>query len=245
MTRHMPGQPKVSAIVSAFKSERFLRGCLDDLEAQTMAGSLEIVVVDSGSPERERDIVAEYVERFDNIIWVRTPFTETVYGAWNRAIMMASGEYLTSANTDDRHSANAFELMASALDKHTEAGLAYAGYKISTVENETFASNTSIEEFMPLPYDRTMLLGGYCFPGPQPMWRRTLHEQFGLFDERFHSAGDLEFWLRISRSTRFLRVPEVLGLYLRYAGSAEHRDQSVSQGEAQSVLAAYAQTATK
>lgn len=230
---------KVSAIVSAFKAERFLRGCLDDLEAQTIADSLEIVVVDSGSPERERDIVAEYLDRYDNILSVRTPYTETVYGAWNRAILMASGEYVTSANTDDRHRADAFEVMTRALDEHTDAGLAYAGYKVSTVENETFEGSTSTEEFMPAEYNRRMLLGGYCFPGPQPMWRRGLHGQFGLFEEQFKSAGDLEFWLRISQGTSFLRVPEVLGLYLRYAESAEHRDQSVSQGEAQSILAAY------
>jgi glycosyltransferase involved in cell wall biosynthesis len=235
----MPPRYKVSAIVSAFKSERFLRGCLDDLEAQTIADRLEIVIVDSGSPERERDIIAEYVERFDNIVSIRTPYTETVYGAWNRAILMSGGEYITNANTDDRHRVDALEVMARTLDKNPDAGLVYAGYKTTGVANETFEKNTSTAEFLPDDYSRIRLAGGYCFPGPQPMWRSSLHNEYGLFDAELKSAGDLEYWLRISEGTTFMRVPEILGLYLSHPESAEHRDESLSAREAQMVLGHY------
>ena len=39
----------VSAIVSTYNSEKFIRGCLEDLENQTIADKLEIIVVNSGS----------------------------------------------------------------------------------------------------------------------------------------------------------------------------------------------------
>ena len=225
---------KVTAIVSAFKSERFLRGCLDDLEAQSIADRLEIIVINSGSPQGEHAIVTEYIQRYDNIVYIRTPWTEGLYAAWNRGVLMASGEYLTSANTDDRHRPDALEVLARSLDDHPEACLAYAGYRITLAENETFDENTSAEAFMPQRYDRRMLRRGYCFPGPQPMWRRVLHDEFGLFDESYRSAGDLEFWLRVSkprgaarlrpnwRRDRFLLVPETLGLYLKAQTSLEH-----------------------
>jgi glycosyltransferase involved in cell wall biosynthesis len=238
---------KVTAIVSAYKSERFLKGCLDDLEAQTIADQLEIIVINSGSPENEHAIVTEYIERYDNIVYVRTPWTEGVYAAWNRGVLMARGEYLTNANTDDRHRRDALEMLSRALDEHPEACLTYAGYQLTRTENETFDKNTSTETFMPLKYGRARLLMGYCFPGPQPMWRRSLHDEFGLFDEGYRSAGDLEFWMRISRPRlserfmsdwrrrRFVLVPEILGLYLKSPDSVEHSNPAAQDEAAEAM----------
>jgi hypothetical protein len=63
------------------------------------------------------------------------------------------------------------------------------------------------------------------------MWRKDLHERYGYFDESFESAGDWDFWLRISRRERFLHLNEVLGLYLKSPQSIEHRDQKLSLAE--------------
>jgi glycosyltransferase involved in cell wall biosynthesis len=234
------GRPRVSALVSAFKSERFLPGCLDDLERQTLADQLEIIVVNSNSPQAEHEIVSEYVECFDNIRYVRTPETESLYAAWNRAIMMASGDYLTTANTDDRHRRDAFEVMARTLDAHPEVALVYSGYETTYVENETFEDHVPAERFMPEEYVPALLLRGYCFPGPQPMWRRSVHAEVGLFDDRYHSAGDLDMWIRIAQRWPFMRVPEYLGLYLKSPESVEHRDAELSRRELAEVLGKYA-----
>ncbi|HEX4349537.1 MAG TPA: glycosyltransferase, partial [Verrucomicrobiae bacterium] len=84
--------PLVTAIVSTFKSERFIRGCLEDLEAQTIADRLEIIVVDSHSPQNERAVVEEFQKRYSNIVYIRTQERETVYGAWNRGVRAARGK---------------------------------------------------------------------------------------------------------------------------------------------------------
>src|SRR5208337_1903982 len=93
----------VSAIVSTYNAERFLRGCLEDLEAQTIAARLEIIVVDSGSHQNEQAIVEEFQRRYNNIVYIRTEERESLYAAWNRGVKAARGKYLTNANTDDRH----------------------------------------------------------------------------------------------------------------------------------------------
>src|SRR5262245_63516752 len=58
----------VTAIVSAYRSERLMVGLLEDLEAQTIAERLEIVVCDSASPEDEAGIVREFARRYDNSV---------------------------------------------------------------------------------------------------------------------------------------------------------------------------------
>ena len=87
----------------------------DDLEAQTIADRLEIIVIDAGSQQNERAIVAEYQQLYDNIVYLRAPGPCSVYAAWNLGIAAARGQFLTNANADDRHRADAFERMAGAL----------------------------------------------------------------------------------------------------------------------------------
>jgi glycosyltransferase involved in cell wall biosynthesis len=226
----------VTAIVSTYKAERFMRGCLEDLEAQTIAHQMEILVVDSASPENERQIVGAFQRRHDNIVYVRTERRETLYAAWNRAVRLARAPYLTSANTDDRHAPDALEKLARALDRHPDAGVVYASSATTTVENGTLATGPIEGCFKAKKFNRRRLFWD-CQPGPQPMWRRSLHDRFGLFDEKLVSAGDYEFWLRISGEVRFLHLPEVLGLFLKSPGSLLQSNAELATREAEEARA--------
>ncbi len=108
--------------MSAYNSEKYIRGCLEALENQTIADKLEIIVVDSGSQQNEAAVVREFQQRYNNIKYIRTE-RETRHGAWNRAIKASSGKYITNANTDDRHYNDALESLADALSIKTQIKL--------------------------------------------------------------------------------------------------------------------------
>lgn len=222
----------VSAIISAYKCERFLRGCLDDLLAQSLMPNLEIIVVDSGSPENEAEIVAAYRERWpDTIVYMRTERTETIYGAWNRGIRAARGRYVTSANADDRHAPEALERMARELDADPELALVYANAIITMTENASWQEPHAVGRTDWPAFD-ARTLAAYCYLGPQPMWRKNLHERYGWFDRDFTSAGDYDFWLRLAAGgERFRLIPECLGLYYMHAASLERRDKPRARQE--------------
>jgi hypothetical protein len=45
------------------------------------------------------------------------------------------------------------------------------------------------------------------------MWRKSLHDELGLFDTRYRSAGDYEFWLRCvvaGKNFRKINTPHVV-----------------------------------
>ncbi|MSU21220.1 MAG: glycosyltransferase [Pedosphaera sp.] len=225
-------EPLVSAIVSTYNSERFLRRCLEDLERQTIADRLEIIVVNSGSQENEQSIVEDFQRRFANIVYLHTPERETVYAAWNRAIRVARGNYITNANTDDRHTPDALEKMAYALSQRPEVGLVYADSEVHRSENADW-SNAAVVGRLRWPDFRRELLFQVCCIGPQPMWRKSLHDEFGYFDSTLTVAGDYEFWLRISSRTQFLHLTEVLGLYLEAPRSVAHQNSDKCSHESE------------
>ena len=205
----------VSALVSTYKSERFMRGLLEDLESQTIADRLEIVICDSNSPEDERAIVEEFQRRYNNIVYFRTPERENSHVAINRCIEAAHGKYLTVANADDRHRRDALEIMARALEQYPEYGAVYADSLLTHIENETFDRTNAMKRYDWPDFNLATALSTYLF-GPQPMWRREVHEVAGRFDPDMWVAGDQDFFLRVAWKRGAVHLRETLGLFLQH-----------------------------
>ena len=204
--------PLVSALISTYNSERFIRGCIEDLQRQTIAHQLEIIVIDSASHQNEWKIVCELQGRYNNIRYLRTEQRETIYQAWNRGIRIASGRFITNANTDDRHRRDALELMAATLDAHPDIALVYGDCLVTTIPNQTFEHTIRCGYHIRPEYSPEFMLSG-CHIGPQPMWRKDVHNEIGYFSEELSSAGDYEFWCRIALKHRMKHIPQFLGLY--------------------------------
>ena len=220
--------PLVTAIVSTYNSERFFRGCLDDLVAQTLFPQMEVLVIDSGSPQNESEICLQYVRQYPQIKLVRTQ-REPLYAAWNRAIAMARGKYLTNANTDDRHRCDFMELMAQTLDTHPDVALVYSEQLISETENETYdACIQRNAKPLRLPDYAPRELMERCITGSQPMWRKALHETLGGFDTRYRIAADYDMWLRIANHHRLLKHPERLGVFYMSAQTLSGADNQAA-----------------
>lgn len=230
----------VSAIVSVYNSEKYIEELLSDLTNQTLyeAGKLEIVLVNSGSQQNEEDIIKAWQRDYQNITYIKTEERETIYQAWNRGIQLAKGVYVTNANTDDRHREDALEIMYDVFVSNPEIDVVYANSLKTEKPNDTFYSTVPKTGMAWIDFDPDLILFG-CYLGPQPMWKKSLHENFGMFDENLKVVGDYEFWLRIGKEAKFHHINEFLGLYYFHAESAEHRDNSLTARENDAVQKYY------
>jgi FkbM family methyltransferase len=231
--------PLISVLVSTYKSERFMRGCLEDLEAQTIADQIEIIVVDSGSPENERAIVEEFQGRYPGIKYLRTEQRETIHAALNRGITAARGKYLTIACTDDRHRPDALEQMAGILESHPQVDLLYGDSYVTNQANAGWGEAQIKGRFYWPDFD-VRLLFDVCMMGPHPLWRRSVHEKHGLFDPAARSAGDYELWLRLAvAGCKMLHLPDVVGLYLERPDSVSLSDTNLNWKESEAARDRY------
>lgn len=231
-------KPKISAIVSTYNSERFMRGCLDDLLSQTVhkQGRLEIIVVNAGSKQSEDRIVREYIDQGAPIVYIHS-LREPLYVSWNRAVRIATGDYLTSANTDDRHRPDALEIMADELDSNPGISLVYSDAYVTTTENAVWGGDYEISYESPYTtgrlawpdFERSELLR-HCYIGQAPMWRRSVHDTVGGFDESYLLAGDYEFWMRMAATGHQMKhIPETLGIFYRGGMGIANQQQSAME----------------
>jgi GT2 family glycosyltransferase/Flp pilus assembly protein TadD/glycosyltransferase involved in cell wall biosynthesis len=228
----------VSAIVSVYRCEKFIERKLQDLLEQSLGERLEIIVIDSNSPENEAPIIQKFIARHPNIKYLRTEQRESLYQAWNRGVRMASGKYITNSNADDRLRPDALALMAAELDRHPEVALVYGDFFITTLENMTVHDHVRCGYSIKPDYSADMMLAG-CHIGPQPMWRKSVHEEIGFFDGRFVVAGDYEFWCRIATKYPMKHIPEFLGLYYHNPKGIVNQNKEAETREAAMIRELY------
>lgn len=229
--------PLVSVLVSTYNAERLIQGALESLEQQSIATRIEIIVIDSGSTQNEKRIVEQFQSRYDNIRYLRTE-RESVYQAWNRGIGIARGRYLTNANTDDRHRRDALEVLADELEKNADIALVYADSAVTFEENQTFDASIPAGYHLRPAYSQDIMLTG-CHMGPQPMWRRSIHEQLGYFREDLRSAGDYEFWCRVALRYQLKHVPQTLSLYYENPQGICNSNKALSASETREVTRSF------
>lgn len=91
--------PFFSIIIPVYKTEKYLRECLDSILRQT-CGEFEAIVVDDGSPDGCPEICDSYAAQ-DSRITVIHKENEGVVKARNTALGLVKGKYLVFVDSDD------------------------------------------------------------------------------------------------------------------------------------------------
>jgi hypothetical protein len=207
--------PKVSIIASVFNADKYIEQYLEDVTRQTIfKDKCELVLINPNSPGNEEPVIKKYMEKFPNIVYKRLDKDPGLYATWNLAIQMASGEFITNANLDDRKAPWSLEKHAKALYSNSDVDLVYADSYVvgeanvlwENVKSDTQRSNME-------QYTLEAMLRSNP-PHNNPMWRKSLHEKHGMFEEKYKSAADWELWLRSAfGGSKFMKINEILGAY--------------------------------
>ncbi len=157
---------KISVIIPAYNSEKFLAETLDCMLGQTLK-DIQIIVVNDGSTDGTASIIAEYAEKNDNIVSVYQP-NSGVSAARNNGINHAEGKYTLFLDSDDLMTPDALEAIYNRLEE-TQADMAvcrsmrfgYGGKEYNPIV-DSLARDTVVDIF-----DKRLLwnfiLGNKCF----------------------------------------------------------------------------------
>lgn len=208
--------PKISFITSVYKGGNFIEGFMEDITNQTIfKDKCELILVDCNSPDDEEAKIKQWQEKFpENIKYIKLDDDPGIYAAWNLAIKESTGEFISNANLDDRKSAHFAEKLGKFLYAHPDVDCVYTANLMTKVPHETFDDNSSSGSLYPAEeFSKQAMLRGNP-PHCMPMWRKSLHEANGWFDENYRSAADWDFWLRCAyNDSVYKKLSEPLGLY--------------------------------
>ena len=197
---------KVSTITPCYNMSKYMKGFLDNLSTQTHK-DLEIVLDHNDPSDEEVKLVEEYNEQYDNILHIKVEGVDPIGTSMNRCIEYATGDYLCIWNVDDLRTPDSIEVMAKALDENPDVDFVYGNYVIVPRFGGTegqYVDETGREDEL----TTGMILGPYF------MFRKSILEKSGVFDEQLIQGADYDLALRLALNGKGLHLPINLGYYL-------------------------------
>ena len=220
-------KPKVSIIIPTYNCSQYLPLAITSVLTQTYK-DYEIIVVDDGSTDNTRAVLAEFGQAITYI----SQENRGPGAARNAGINVSRGDYLVFLDADDLLLPEMLETLGVHLTGHPEVDVAYCdGYLINTDrrEKEWVGSFSETGFLDPTLGDSThsllVLVGRNAFPIHAAMVRRTKVLEIGCFDEdrKLMVFADWDFWYRLAHQCRFAFIDKKLVLY-RMVESGISRD---------------------
>lgn len=114
---------RVTVLVAAYNAEKYLEVCLDSLVNQTLK-DIQIVCIDDASTDSTLTILQKYAAQDSRIQILQRKENAGQAVARNMGIEVATGDYITMLDADDRLGADALEKAVNILDSDPETGSA-------------------------------------------------------------------------------------------------------------------------
>lgn len=134
----MENKGLISVIVPVYKVEKYMDRCVKSIVGQTYT-NLEIILVDDGSPDICPKMCDEWA-KMDSRIKVFHKENGGVSSARNKAIDVATGEYILFVDSDDYLELNYVEELINASGENID--LVCCGYKIINDKNKIIEFST-------------------------------------------------------------------------------------------------------
>ena len=209
--------PLVSVAITTYNRARYLRDCLDSVLRQTYR-PLEVVVVDDGSTDDTRRILAEYGPA------VRVAHHDRRRGiaqAKNRALRMTSeaARYVAVLDSDDCYAPRFVERCVALLERAPDVGLVYADDILIDAAGRELRRQPAVEPWSVEAWLRTCNLRGDTWVA-----RRELVMRTALHDEALEYDVDYDLFYQLLELTTFAHLPEYL-VYVRQHGERTTRNR--------------------
>lgn len=109
---------QISIIIPIYNVEQYLPKCLDSIFCQDIPLSIyEVICVNDCSPDKSRDIILKYQQKYENLILIDHEKNSKQGAARNTGLAQAKGEYIWFVDSDDYIQNNCLgKLLSTALE---------------------------------------------------------------------------------------------------------------------------------
>jgi glycosyltransferase involved in cell wall biosynthesis len=214
--------PTVSVIIPNYNHARFLRRRIESVLRQTYQ-NFEVILLDDCSTDESRSILLEYADDPR----VRTEFNTVnsgnLFKQWNKGVLLARGEYVWIAESDDYADERLLDSLVRLLDAEPSLVFAYCrswqvlpdgqigGCLASDLDPQRWTADfwaDGREECQ-----NYLLRNNTIHNTSSVLFRREVYVRVGGADENLVLCGDWKLWVAMALEGRIAYLAEPLNYY--------------------------------
>jgi glycosyltransferase involved in cell wall biosynthesis len=200
--------PLVSVVMVVCNVDRFLAESIESILGQTFK-DFEFIIVDFGSTDQTKAIVAGYAAKDERIRLHEIPNCG-LGAARNAACAVAQGRYIAVMDADDVSLPNRLQLQTDFLEKHPEICLVGG----ATEWIDATGKSLGIHRFPTEDHNITSrLVSQFPFCHPTVLFRAQAFVEVGGYRLPFVFAEDYDLWLRLIEHFSCANLSEVVLKY--------------------------------
>ena len=157
--------PLISVITPVYNSEKFLEAAITSVQNQTYS-NWEMILVDDASTDNSEKIAEEFYSEDSRIIYEKLPVNRGPAVSRNRAIELATGEYIAFLDSDDFWAPDKLEIQIDFMKKNN-CDVSFSSYLL--VDEEGNSLRKKVIAMPVLSYEKLLrnnyignLTGMYC-----------------------------------------------------------------------------------
>lgn len=231
----MTDSVRVSVVMPAYNAERYVEMAVRSALASDLH-EIEVIVVDDGSKDRTPEIVANTGD--PRVVIVRLRPSGRPSRPRNVGIARARAPYVAFLDADDLIKPDKLSATAAALDRHPEAGFAFADFERidadgRVIERSAGADYPAFRQLTKVPLGQTWYLVPQTalargllyenFIGTSGVvLRKNLLTDIGPFDDTIVYSEDRDLWFRLAHRCDALYWDHIGHSYRVSPGNLSH-----------------------
>ncbi|NDC37431.1 MAG: glycosyltransferase [Proteobacteria bacterium] len=195
--------PKISVLTPVYNCARYLNRCIESVQNQAYP-NVEHVVVDGGS----QDGTVEILKSYPHLVWISEPDTGEA-NALNKALRMATGDFIVWLNGDDWLEPGAFLAIAERVRLQPDIDVLYGKARIIYEKTGEIYIKAPLHQISMPELVRWWICNQHPHQ-PSMYYSRRAVESTGEFNEKLHFSIDYDYWLRLATKFSFGYVDSIL-----------------------------------
>ena len=229
--------PLVTIITPCYNAETFIEKTIQSVINQSYK-NIQYIIIDGGSSDGTHKILEQYKNKVSEIIIEKD---DGMYTALNKGIERSEGEIIAYLNSDDLYFHDTVFNAVNTFKSNPEIKLIYGDLKVIDWNDEIL-----YDWIYPNFRWQLFVSNNFCTIGQATsFWRKAVHKKVGLFDNKLKMAGDFDFFAKVGKEFKILKINRFLACYRVHQNSLTNKGKLKNEIEIKTIHQKYLDTNVK